>query len=275
MLFTYKENLQETLVRHLASKKQTAKDLLCAINIHDKNYTIQALYVVLRSLIKTEVIIKRGVFYFLNEEWRARVIEKLNTKIQTTLAEGEHVTYFLSSLIHHDLQWKNIVLPLHNSHPNDPVFFYNYHYIWIHLGNTRKNSELNYYASLTKEKRQTFSLIGSKNIHDIAIKKSLQNEYVRWSVGAEYFKKTDYIAVFNDYITITRMSHKLVDEIDSCYNNSATTEELERNLRKLDIDKRSIRLMVECNHEKAKKLRKKISRDFSVPQELIKKYDLY
>jgi hypothetical protein len=275
MLFTNKETLEDKIIRYLLPKQQTAKGLLKQLKEESGSYTIQALYVVLRNLATVEVVVKRGTYYFLNEEWRTNVASQLKKQENNELAEGESVSYVLSSLIHHDLQWKNIVLPLHESHPHDPIFFYNFHYIWLHLSESRKQSELSYYASIAENKNHAFSLVGSKSVYDIEVKKKLQNEFVQWAVGTEHFSKTDYITVFSDYIITTRISNRLAEEIEECYTNNSNNVSLETRLQKIGIEKKKVRLIIERDKDKAKKLRKKLSKEFFVQKDLIEKFNLY
>jgi hypothetical protein len=167
------------------------------------------------------------------------------------------------------------VLPLHESHPHDPIFFYNFHYIWLHLSESRKQSELSYYASIAENRNHAFSLVGSKSAYDIEVKKKLQNEFVQWAVGTEHFSKTDYVTVFSDYIITTRMSSRLASEIEECYNDNYNITSLESKLQKIGIEKKKVRLIIERDKEKAKKLRKKLSKEFFVPKELIEQFNLY
>ena len=275
MLFTHNETLEDKIVRYLVPKEQTAKGLLKKLKEESGSYTIQALYVVLRGLVATETVVKRGMLYFLNEEWRSAVASQLQQRDSNELAEGESVTYVLSSLVHHDLQWKNIVLPLHESHPKDPVFFYSYHYIWLYLSDSRKQSELAYFRSFIENKKKAFSLIGSKSPFDLEVKRSLQNDFVQWAVGTEHFSKSDYVTVFDDYIITTRLSSRLADEIEDCYKNANDIADLETRLHRIGNEKKKVRLVVERNKSKAKKLRKKLSKEFFVAKELIEKFDLF
>lgn len=275
MIYTAKENLEDRVIKHLTHKEQTAKDLLRLVDSDSNQYTIQALYVVLRSLVATEVVVKRGMRYSLNEEWRSKVVAELERRNSNELSEGESIAYVLSSLVHHDLQWKNVVLPLHKAHPSDPIFFYSYHYIWMYLGESRKQSEIDYFTALKDSEVHTFSLTGSASPHDVEVKKNLQNEYVQWAVGVEHFSKTDYVTVFNDYIITTRLTKRLADEIEDCYKESPNTEALEEKLRKIGIEKKKLRLIVERNRNKAKKVRKKLSREFFVSKDLAEEFKLY
>ncbi|MFT5280642.1 MAG: hypothetical protein ACI9AR_000066 [Flavobacteriaceae bacterium] len=252
MLFTQKEDIEDKIVRYLLMEKQTAKTILSYLKDESNcSYTIQALYVVLRRLIKAEVVVKTGKYYLLNKEWQAIVCSHFQNQEMIELEEGESITYVLASLIHYDLQWKNVILPLHESFPAFPVFFYNYHYIWLHLSDSRKKSEQAYFSSFLKNKNYAFSLIGSSNNRDLEIKKKLQNKFVQWSTGIEYFPKTDCITVFENYIITTRLSKNLTEKLENLYTSKASIFDLE--FKKIGKENNKIKLIIEKNEAKAKK----------------------
>lgn len=276
MLYSKKESLEDKIVRYLLIKEQTVKSLKKELKIEKISVTIQALYKILRSLIDQEIVIKQGFTYFIMEEWKNNILYILNiSNNKFELNEGEKVTLELTSLIHLEQQWKNIILPLERIYPKYPIFFYSYHYIWIYLSESRKKSELNYFSSFIKNKNHAFSLIGSSNNYDVEVKKKLQNEFVHWAVGTEYFLKTDYPTIFGDYIITTRLSKQLVYEIEECYKKSINLTDFEIKIQKIGIEKKNVKLVIEHNVSKAKKLRKKLSKEFFVPKDLIKEFDLY
>jgi hypothetical protein len=275
MLFSKKTNIEDFIISFLLISKSTAKQLLSEILKNQEYYTIQALYVVLRDLLAQEVIYKQGTKYLINKEWRQNVIQKLEQQKNIEITEGERFIYILSSLEHHDIQWKNIVLPLHEKYNKDPIFFYNYHYIWIHLGETRQKSEINYYQSFTKDKRFAFSLIGSNSPLEIATKKIIESEYVRIYVDNIPINKSGYIAILNDYIITTQLSKKTIQEIENCYKTAKNIDQLSKKIQKINFQTRKIKLIIERNKEKAKKLRKKIGKDFYIPRELREEFDLF
>lgn len=273
MIFSTKESLEDKITKLLLNKEQTVKGLKKETS---SDVTIQGIYKALRILIAEEIVIKRSKLYFINEEWRNRVIDEMQKSSNNfELAEGESIRLELTSLIHLDQQWKNIVLPLHSAHPKNPIFFYNPHEIWMHLSESRKQSERDYYASFAEQKTQAFAIFGGDTVHDVEMKKELQNDYLQIAVGVEHFSKTDYPTIFGDYIITTRISDRLAEEIEDCYKNSQDTAVLESNLQKIGIEKKKVRLIIERGRDKAKKLRKKLSKEFFVPQELIKEFDLY
>jgi hypothetical protein len=276
MLFSKKESLEDRLIRLLLSKEQSVKTLKKTLSDEGVVATIQGIYKALRLLVAEEIIIKRGNLYSLSEEWRSGAVDSLNQSADRfELAEGEKISFDLASLVHLDQQWKNIVLPLHNAHPTAPVFFYNPHEIWIHLNESRKKSEYAYYESFKENKTHAFALFGGNTEHDKAMKKELQNEYLQIAVGVEAFSKTDYPTIFGDYIITTRISKRLSEEIEKAYKESESGEVLQERLQKIGIEKKKVKLIIERDRDKAKKLRKKLSKEFFISQEIIKYFELY
>ncbi len=275
MLFSKKAHIEDLIVKSLIISESTAKHMLSKIKQEHGKYTIQALYVVLRDLLEQEIVFKRGTKYSLNKEWQQQVIRELGQEKDFEINEGEQYIYILSSLNHHDIQWKNIVLPLHEKYTNDPIFFYNYHYIWIHLGESRKKSEIEYYKSFIRDKKFAFSLVGSNSPLEIETKKIIESEYVRIYIDSIPLDKSGYIAIFNEYIITTQLSKKTVQEIEECYKIAKNINELEQNIQKIDFQTKKVKLIIERNKEKAKKLRKKLSKDFYIPKELREKFNLF
>lgn len=277
MLYGQLPHLEDKIIQIINTKRTIpVKELIIFLRIEGERYSSQGVYKTLNNLIQAEVVIKQGKNYSINEEWRNRVIKKLQPKSLTNINEGEKVHYELTSLIHHDLQWKNIVLPLHEEHPSDPIFFYNHHYIWLFLSDSRKQSELDYYKSFSETKTYSFCLIGSSSFQDRATKDLIKNDYSQVATGREpALVKTGYITIFNDYIITTQLPKDLVGKIESCYQSTNSVFELERSIRKLGIEKRRVQLIIERNKEKAKLIRKKISPDFHIPKELRDKFELF
>lgn len=274
MLFSNHEKLEDIIVRMLFPERKTAKVLLLELLRENQDYTIQSVYNALRELINLEIVIKTGFYYQINEEWKNKIIETVSDS-SDDIFDGEKTIFLLNSLTHQDLQWKNTILPLHNKYPEDPIFFYNYHYIWIHLGETREKSEIDYYESFLKQKRYAFSLIGSHHPLEVETKKMVENEFVRIFIDDKPIQSSGYITIINDYIITSYLNKKTLSEIDSCYKKSTTIPELRRNIQKIDFKSNKVKIIIERNREKAKKLRKNISKDFYIPREIREKFDLF
>lgn len=274
MLFSSNKNLEDILTELLLTEQKTAKVLLREIEKLGHPYTIQAIYLALKNLIQSEIILKRGFYYSINEEWKNKTVETLSQN-QGEIFDGEKTILLLNSLTHYDLQWKNTILPLHNKYPEDPIFFYNYHYVWIHLGDTREQSELDYYHSFLKQKRYAFSLVGSHSPLEIETKKMIENEYVRIFIDDAPIQSTGYMTIINDYIITSYLNKKTIEEIEGCYKNAQNIIELRRLIQRIDLETKRVKIVIERDKEKAKRLRKKISADFHIPKELREKFELF
>jgi len=276
MIYTKKEALEDRIVRLLGLRNQTVPSLISQIKEEGIAPTIQGVYKSLRFLLSEEVVIKNGEVFSLSEEWRNKTITELGrTDNRFELSEKESIRLDLASLVHLDQQWKNIVLPLHEVYPNQPTFFYNPHDIWVYLSQTRRDSEVAYYKTFEEKKMHAFLVTGGNTLFDRAIKKERSGTYIQISVGDRLFRDTDYLTIFNDYIITVRVSPRLAREIIECYQHATTTDNLTKLLHTVGIEKKKVKLIIERDKEKAKKLRKKLSKDFFIPQELIKEFDLY
>jgi hypothetical protein len=276
MIYTKKESLEDRIVRLLSSRNQTITSLVSELSNEGNKSTIQGIYKALRFLRTEEVVIKTNEIFSLSEEWRNKTVSELSkTDNRFELSEGESIRLDLASLVHLDQQWKNIVLPFHEVYPNHPVFFYNPHDIWIHLSETRKQSEIAYYKTFEDTKTYGFIMNGGSTPFDKLIKTERSNNYVQITTGDSGFKNTDYLTIFSDYIITVRVSPRLAQEIESCYQNADSVIQLESLLHKIGIEKKKVKLFIEKNKMKAKKLRKKMSADFHVPREVREKFDLF
>jgi hypothetical protein len=276
MLFSKKEIIEDKIIRILLTKNQTVKSIRRELETEGVSVTIQGIYKALRVLISEEIALKRLMSYSINEEWRRKITEHFATKKEPLLlSESETLKFDLNSLIHLDQQWKNVIFPLQDQYSNYPVFSYNPHEIWIHLSENRKKSEIEYHNLFERKKIPFYVVIGGETNQDKETSKQLEGNYVRFSIGDKAFSETDYPTIINDYIITTRISSKLAQKIESCYQNSNSISELEQKLALVGIEKARIKLIIERNKEKAKKLRKRLSKDFYIPKELREQFDLF
>jgi hypothetical protein len=276
MLFSNIESLEDIVLKMLLNRATTVIALKKTLESRGIQVTVQAIYKVLRNLIREEVLIKQKTTYSVSEEWRVRVLDGLRVETnQFELAEGEKVSFELASLVHLDQQWKNIVLPLQDTKKAQPVFMYNPHEIWSLLSSSRKISEKSFYESFVKNKSYLFNAIGGSTIHDNSSKLALRNEYVQVVTGKEYFPKTDYPTIFGDYIVTTRISPRVASEVENIYKSVGDMSELEMNLQKIGLEKKKVRLILERDAEKARRLRKKLAKDFYIQPALIEQFNLF
>ena len=67
----------------------------------------------------------------------------------------------------------------------------------------------------------------------------------------------------------------IADKIDKLYKEEKDLENFKKRFSEIEIENKNARLIVERNKKKAKMLRKKLSKNFYIPKDLIEKYDLF
>lgn len=275
MLYTKKESLEDKIVRYLTDSNKTIYGIKEGLKREKNMVTDQGIYKSIRLLIKEEVVIKNKDIFSLNEEWKNKIIEGFQKNIEFELSEKEQIQFDLSSLIHLDQQWKNITISIQKNISGFPVFFYNPHDIWSFLSESRKQSEISYYKNLYKNKTYSFCVNAGNTKFDKIMRQERETEYNRININDELFKNTDYITIIGDYITIVRISKKTAELIERNYKESKDYQDFQKQIQKLGIEKKKVKLIIEKNKQKAKTLRKKLSKNLYIPKDLIEKYDLF
>lgn len=277
MIYSKNESVEEVIVRHLLKEGATAKALHKSLQSEQITISIQGMYKALRTLITNEIIIKHKLLYSLNKEWQKKVATEFRQSSGLLeLAEGEVVRMDLTSLVHLDHQWKNIMIPLHETYPDYPMFIYNPHDVWKHLSKSRWESEQKYYDSFNTNKSQLYFILGGNTLHEYETKKLRQSRFINVSVvGRRHFKDTDHPVIFGDYIIKTRLPDRITQRIHEVFTTATTTGELNRRIALLGVEKKKVKLIITRNKHLAKSLRKKLASHFYIPQETINKYDLF
>ena len=89
------------------------------------------------------------------------------------------------------------------------------------------------------------------------------------------FSNRDHISVLGNYIIITRLPNSFVTAIDGLYKKCKSEAQLVIGLEKVFKKTGNISIIIKNSSEKAKKLRKAISRDFYIQKELKEGFDLF
>jgi DNA-binding Lrp family transcriptional regulator len=267
--------LDDIIVKSLLENgEQEITDLYNSLNSQGQTTTIQGVYKRIRQLIVAGVILKTKKTVTINSEWAENLQNLLENVLRTPgLKTGESIVYSFKKLGPLDAYWKHIMAPLEKSFFGYPIFLYNPYEIWIELSD-RKDSERDYFQAFTKERRHCFCSLGKQNYRNQDFKKEYQDDYLQVSVGNEVFSDRDYVAVIADYIITTKLTPALAKSINLIYSSDNTNEVSEK-INNLFANSTAIKLKVERNENKAKKLRKKISKDFYIPKKISEKFDLF
>lgn len=258
----------------LINGEQEVDEILKEITNNGHSVTLQAIYKRIRILLQNGIILKNKQSVVINNEWKEGLLNLLDANSHVPkLKTGESAIYSFKELSSLDAYWKHIMTPLEKNAGNYPVFLFNPYEIWIELSD-RQESEINYLKKFTEDQRYCFFLLGKKNNCDQKFKKLYQSNYLQIALGAKGFSERDYIAVIADYVITTKMSPAIIKTINNIYSSS-TPEDLSKKIETIFAKSAAIKLKIERNENKAKKLRKKISKDFYVPKELKEKFDLF
>ncbi len=276
MLLSSNKSIEDRIVEHLGHGPETPKKLWSQINTTEPT-SIQAVYKALKKLEKDEIVLKAKHKITLSEEWVekvGRLLIKDTPYIQ--LEDGEVITYKFKGLSELDRHWKHVVKNFIKT-LKGPVFHSEPHEMWIHIAD-RYESQIDYINSFAKDKRYCYLIFGGTTAMDKEYKRQHQNDFL--SVNLEdkptFIKRNEFLTIIEETIITTIINDELGSKIDALYDS---TKDIDPNFGKrveeLFIHTGPVKLRIELNGNKARLLRKKLSKNFFIPQELIAEYNLF
>ena len=268
MIFGKETNVSDKIIELLASDKQSADSLHESIPV-----SIQAVYKALRSLISSEVIVKNQQTYELSATWLKKVKENLNQSNTFRLEPGDKISYSFNSITSLDRYWKHINQFATDTLPNYPIFTYNPFPVWWFLDDI-KESQIEYFKNLNKSNHSYFYLLGNNSGFTKKFIQEHKTESTRISHSEITYFKNKNITVISDYIITTTLPSGYRNIISDFFTSEKF---LNKNLQ-AELQHRGklkIKLGIENNKLKAKKIRKQIAKDFYVPLELQEKFRLF
>ncbi|PIP87389.1 hypothetical protein COW81_00375 [Candidatus Campbellbacteria bacterium CG22_combo_CG10-13_8_21_14_all_36_13] len=90
-------------------------------------------------------------------------------------------------------------------------------------------------------------------------------------IGTQLWEK----ARIGDFVVTTRITDDLAEKIDRLYKNVSEEDLAIKKLQEIFKNPGPLSVKLENNPKKARALRKKLSKNFYIPKELIEKYDLF
>lgn len=268
------KGLEEMAVLFFLAEENTAKAFKAHLDSIDSPVTIQGIYKALNKLTAEDVLVKNKKKFVVSREWVEGLIEKLGgTNADLEMSEGEITTHQFTSLNQLDAYWKHRISTLLAAFSNYPMFSYETHSIWVYLSD-RKVSEENFFKSFEKNQRFAFFRVGGTTFGDKEYKRAYANEYLKIDTADKRILG-NHMSIVEDYIITTKLEKDVENQIDAIFLDKENEDEIQKSLETILGKKQRVKLSIERNKEKAKKYRKKIAENFYVPQDLIKKYDLF
>lgn len=265
MLKGKNKTIQDYIIELLAKGNQDIQGIETYIKKF-RSITRPAIYDQLRKLRNDGIILKNKTRYFLSREWINSISNLFTSFDAPILQEGESVSYQFKSLEQADAYWKH-VFPLYDSlYENMPICIYNKHCFWIHLED-RKESEEFHYKSYRKQKRTAYFLVGDNTGFDLSFKKKYQDSFFKINTQkVKGIKDKDNITIIGDIIINSQIPQALLKKIDFIYqDNNINASEKELLINKAVKANKKVNFKIERNNEKAKKLKKIITKDFILP----------
>ena len=140
----------------------------------------------------------------------------------------------------------------------------------------REDSEKKYYEELGRQEKRAYTIIGGGTSVDKIAQKYLKTEYHQVHLDSKInFNRRDHISAIGNYVVLTRISKSLAQRVDEAYQTIPDEKTLAKKFGELFKNPGPIVMVVECNEQKARRLREKIAPDFHVPSELRKKFSLF
>ena len=261
MLCGKQRGLEDRVVERLIEAPATMKVLAADLKAGGKQGP-RAVYKAVGNLIRCGVLAKAGMVVRVDQEW-ARVVRNLvQHPIAPSLAPGERLAYRFTSLANLDAYWKTLVLGLEELEQDGQVFVYTPHNFWAYLPE-RKESEDGYYRHFAEQKVHAYHTVGGSTAADLAFKYAYQNQFLQIHAGhVGGLLRTDHLIILGDYVLNVRLPKGIAGRIDSFYASGRGVADFLPELVGIFETRTNIRLTLEHNGPKARKLKKRLSLPF-------------
>ncbi len=267
MIYSKHETLEDKLVDILMRSPSSMKSLHERLKAYVPGLSQRAVYKAAVKLIEAGVLLKAGKIVRVDQEWVRSVKEKLSSTFSPQLSVGEKAVFAFKSMEHLDTFWKTLVFQLEELERDGQVFFYNPHNFWAYMPE-RKESEDAYYRHFAESKLHAFFTVGGDTQGDMDFKKTYQNEFLQIDARAiSSLGRLNHLTILGDFIIDVRLPRALSASVDRIYETGRPITELSTQLNQMYRTPSNIRLVLENNPLKAKKLKRLFARNFYFRQE--------
>lgn len=247
---------------------------------HPKNPTKQGVYKALRELKSTKVVsIVKGVVS-LHSHWmdymshfitlaKFHAQEQVSEKNFLQLQEGERISYHFNSAKEADVFWDHVFgYFIDIMKPEEALFTYTPH-DWTVL-TSHYEAELQLARKLLTKNIPYLATVGYRFPFDKLTKKKfkiLKNIQYN-NLEKPFSEKIDYyFTIFGNFIVEVFPDKSTAQTIHEFFKTgNSFTEEKESELEKIISKRGKVRMVISHNAKKAEKLKKKLQKDFYIPQ---------
>ena len=278
MLLSQKQGIDDLIVENLAKNPYSSGPFLVKLVQKGRpDTTKQAVYVALKTLLENEVVAKVGTTYFLSRVWvgkldrlfEAREKAELVRDAIFDLSEKESISYHFPNLLTCDTYWAHVFELLLDATPKEtPICGWMPHE-WFAIG--RAEVEHNIFKQHeTKGKRMLYTIGGTTPL-DMLFKREWENPFVSiYTTSERPYPATYYLHVFDEFIIEVFVREDLAAQIEQFYaENKTLTLEAVAFFEKLITSQSAVRMKISRKKKKAALLRKRLSKDFFVPTDIL------
>jgi hypothetical protein len=268
------ETVEETIVELLRNQEMGGKKLRAELEKKGISVSSQAVYNALKKLTQQEVVLKKRTSYGLNYVWLKRLsaFSKVPSDSESSalfrledLHEGDSVTYHFKDLNSAGAFWMHIhQIILDSLMPNEIAALYSTNE-WTSV--VRAPQDMEWAETAAKSNKLTLFAIGKSNQHNKSYKSKYESGNLIISVGNDYgFPLGYYLNVFNDYIVELIVPSSVEGKITQIFKEITKPADLRSALNAIDSKGLKIKLVIKKNHSQAKRLFRKVAKDFYIPQ---------
>ena len=272
MLFQAQQNLEELLVRLLATKPGLGSDVLrTSLHKAGYNYSVPALYKELRKLQEQGIVVRQKRRYYLSIPWlleylsmgkalEAQYLQDPNLAL--TLPEsGKSKRWRFSNLMLLDDFSSHVILKLLAQAKEKIAYSWNPHpWFWIII----TSHELSYIKGLKQIESKFYKIIGGGTKLDQWTEKFWQSEETRYKFLPQFETRRDlYYNVVDDYIASFTLDKGTSEFIDHLYNNTKSYQQLDfSKVIEFFNKKHKLSFVIERNEKKANEIRARFRKIF-------------
>jgi hypothetical protein len=277
MLISRKKAIDDLIVESLAKNPYIeGPNLVTLIKKSRPKTTKQAVYIALSTLLENEIVARVGNTYFISRIWLNKIhhlfkqdsIPEVGKDAIFSMKDDESISYHFPSMLVCDTYWAHLVNVLIDWIPkNIPSFVWNPHDFFV-IG--RSQVEIDIFEKFKKTGKHGFFVIGGNTALDKEFKKTWTNSHVSINLDNTIrFPSNYYLNIFDDFIIEVYIDIVLARNIDEFYKiNSKVTAEKTEEFEKLIAQKYPVRMKISRKKKKASALRKKLAKEFFIPQHL-------
>lgn len=267
------ETVEETIVSILREDVMGGRLLHEELVKRGIHVSSQAVYNALKKLLSQEVVLKKRTIYELNYVWLKRLHRFSRTDSENSdlfrlddLEDGDNAIYYFKNLNSAGAFWMHIhQILLDHLNPNQIAVLYSTNE-WTSV--IRQQQDTEWATTATRSNKLTLFAIGKSNPHNKTYKNQHESGNLQISVGKTYgFPAGYYLNVFNDYIVELIVPSALEEKISKNFQENADSVYLAKLLTGIGASATKVKLIIKRNPNQARKLFRKIAKDFHIPKE--------